>query len=93
MMQPSANPYGSQPSVWVYFLQNKRRHFIKAVLASKYEVDMKYYTIYRWYIQSRYWIKDKYKYLIWDYLNDYETEDTLIAEYNEYVAKRGDVSA
>jgi len=71
----------------------KRRHFIKAVLASKYEVDMKYYTIYRWYIQSRYWIKDKYKYLIWDYLNDYEDEEELMKEYNDYLAKRGDTSA
>lgn len=71
----------------------KRRYFIKAVLASKYEKDMKYYTIYRWYIQSRYWLKDKHKYLIWDYLNDYETEETLIEEYNDYVAKRGDMSA
>ena len=72
----------------------RRRRFIKYNLALKFKNnDLKYITIYRWYIQSRYWVKDKYKYLIWDYLNDYETEDTLIDEYNEYKSKRGDISA
>jgi hypothetical protein len=69
----------------------KRRYYIKYNLANKFKNnDLKYVTIYRWYISSRYWLKDKYKYLIWDYLNDYETEETLLEEYNAYVSKRGD---
>ena len=68
----------------------RRRHFIKYNLALKFKNnDLKYITIYRWYVQSRYWIKDKYKYLIWDYLNGYETEETLLDEYNEYIVKKG----
>lgn len=70
----------------------KKRYFIKDTLDKKYP-DGEYFTIYRWYVQSRYWIKDKYKYLIWDYLNGYETEETLIEEYNNYVLKRGDTIA
>lgn len=71
----------------------KRRYYIKYNLALKFKNnDLKYVTIYRWYVQSRYWIKDKYKYLIWDYLNGYETEETLLDEYNTYILKRGDVS-
>lgn len=71
----------------------KRRYYIKYNLALKFKNnDLKYVTIYRWYVQSRYWIKDKYKYLIWDYLNGYETEETLLDEYNTYILKRGDIS-
>jgi hypothetical protein len=71
----------------------KRRYYIKYNLANKFKNnDLKYVTIYRWYVQSRYWIKDKYKYLIWDYLNGYETEETLLDEYNTYALKRGDIS-
>ena len=66
----------------------KRRYFIKKVIDGKYG-DNEYYVTYRWYVQSRYWIKDKYKYLIWDYLNNYETEETLLEEYSKYVAKKG----
>lgn len=68
----------------------KRRYYIKYNLALKFKNnDLKYVSIYRWYVQSRYWIKDKYKYLIWDYLNGYETEETLLDEYNKYIAKKG----
>lgn len=69
----------------------KRRYYIKYNLALKFKnSEYEYIMTYRWYIQSRYWLKDKYKYLIWDYLNGYETEEELLKEYNEYVLKRGD---
>ena len=92
-MDEVINIIGKGMSFYTFEDFMKRRYFIKAVLESKYEKDMKYYTIYRWYIYSRLWIKDKYKFLIWDYLNGYTTEEALIVEYDEYMAKRSDMSA
>lgn len=63
-----------------------RKH-IKERLLDK---NREYIMIYRMYVESRPWIKDFYRGCIWDYLNDYMTEDELLCRYDEYIAKYGD---
>lgn len=65
----------------------KIRDYIKEKLKIK---DRQYIFIYRMYVEARPWIRDYYKGLIWDYLNDYMTDIELIEEYNKYLKKYGD---
>lgn len=63
-----------------------RKH-IKDRLAEK---DREYIMIYRMYVESRPWVKDFYRGCIWDYLNDYMTDEELLGRYDEYLVKCGD---
>ena len=63
------------------------RKFIKEKLRNK---DRDYIYIYRMYVGARPWVKDFYRGLIWDYLNDYMTDSELMYEYDRYLQKYGD---
>ena len=67
----------------------KLRKYIKDALVEK---DKKYQLIYGLYIESRPFIKNYYRGVIRDYVNDYITEDVLIGEYLTYKSskKKGD---
>lgn len=67
----------------------KQRFYIKANLSTK---DNNYIICYRMYIHSRPWVKDYYRGIIWDYLNDYLDEEQLTVEFDKYKAKHGDVN-
>ena len=63
-----------------------RKH-IKTRMQDK---DYNYLAVYRMYVESRPWIKDFYRGCIWDFLNDYMTDDELLDKYSDYIAKYGD---
>jgi len=63
-----------------------RREHIKSEYALK---EREYKILYNMYVESRPWMAEKYRHLIWDYLNDYLEELTLLDKYNEYLIKRG----
>lgn len=65
----------------------KVRKHIKKKLRKKTSRD---YIIYRMYVESRPWIKDFFRCCIWDFLNDYMTDDELQHEYDKYLVKYGD---
>lgn len=65
----------------------KMRKHIKKKLRKK---ETKDYIIYRMYVESRPWIRDFYRGCIWDFLNDYMTDDELRIEYLKYLEKYGD---
>lgn len=65
----------------------KIREHVKNKLKTKERKDI---LIYRMYVGARPWIRDYYKGLIWDYLNDYTTDNELMYEYDNYVIKYGD---
>ena len=68
----------------------KRKEYIKNKLHTK---DRDYYFLYRMFVESRPWMKDFYRGCIWDYLNDYMTEDELLSHYETYMKKYGDKRA
>ena len=68
----------------------RQRFYIKANLSTK---DTNYVICYRMYVHSRPWVKEYYRGLIWDYLNDYADEDILDFEYKRYREKRGEQDA
>ena len=67
---------------------------IKNKVKDKLETkNVKDILIYRLYVSSRPWIKNCYKYDIWDWLNDYLSDDELKEEYNKYLTENGDKGA
>ena len=63
------------------------RDKIKSKLKDK---DAIFRVTYRMYVESRPFIKDFYRGLIWDYLNDYVSEQDLLKYYKEYQDRIGD---
>lgn len=55
------------------------------------------YIIYGMYVESRPWIKEYYRGCIWDFLNDYMSEEELIEVYDKFKnpqkKNEGDLSA
>lgn len=70
----------------------KVRTYIKEQYALK---PYEYKVMYNLYIESRPWIKEYYRGCIWDYLNDYLTEQEIISNYMQYKStqrRKGGVS-
>lgn len=68
----------------------KKRFYIKDKLE---EQDNTYKCIYRMYVEARPWMKEFYRNCIWDFLNDYMSDEELTVEYDKYLRKYGDYSA
>lgn len=66
----------------------KRRGYIKKFIAIKYEQDLEYVAIYRMYVGSRPFIKEKYRELIWEYINDYCEEEQMVSQYLAYIVEK-----
>lgn len=64
-----------------------RRNNIKELLKGK---NKEYVAIYRMYVGSRPWMKEYYRDCIWDFLNDYMSDEKLIEEYEKFCLKYGD---
>ena len=64
----------------------KNRLHIKDTVSN---YDYKQLVLYRLYIFSRPWIKDYFRGVIWDYLNDDIEDAELEFEYEKYLAKYG----
>ena len=65
----------------------KVKDHIKEKLATLNDKD---FIVYRMYIESRPWIKDLYRGVIWDYLNNYIDDEELRNEYRKYLLRYGD---
>ena len=65
----------------------RRREYIKEHFLEK---DDEFRILYDLYIESRPWMKEYYRLCIWDYLNDYLSEEELLNEYDRYLEKYGD---
>lgn len=62
----------------------KKRIYLKESFLLK---DLKYRRMYGLYIQSRPFIKEYFRGVMWDYLNDYLDEEEMEYEYDKYQHK------
>ena len=64
----------------------KRKDYIKDCYWKK---DEDYKISYQLYIESRPWLKEYHRLCIWDWINDYMTDEELSSVYDKYLEKYG----
>lgn len=80
-----SNYFGKDMLFYTFDEFKDKRQYLKEQLLDK---DEEYIAMYGLYIESRPWIKEYFRGVMWDYLMDYMSEIDFIIEYNKYDRRR-----